>query len=293
MRAIQKIFFLVAGGIIFLLVFSFVGFINAIRPARIKSAATPENLGLIYETVSFPTRDNLTLRGWFIPRQNAGQTSPQNAGQTPTIMLLHGYPADKGDVLPAVAFLSETYNLFLFDFRYFGESEGAYSTAGAKETEDVRAAIRYLETRGIRRVGIWGFSMGGAVALMTANNTPEVAAVIADSSYASLRLMASELYPFPVLKYPLGLLTELWAKLFLGVTVRDASPADAARTLRIPVLIIHSREDRTIPFPHAALLQAALADNPTAESWFREDALHGALSRDYEERIYEFFRKNL
>jgi dienelactone hydrolase len=38
--------------------------------------------------------------------------------------------------------------------------EGNYSTAGATEVEDLLAALRFLKGRGIKEVGVWGFSMG-------------------------------------------------------------------------------------------------------------------------------------
>ena len=117
-------------------------------------------------------------------------------------------------------FLSEKYNLFLFDFRYFGRSGGTYSTAGAKEVEDLNAAVQFLKSRGVQEVGVWGFSMGGAVALMAAPQRPEIKAVASEASYASLNLMALELYRIPILKYPLAYLTSFWAKIFLGIDLK-------------------------------------------------------------------------
>jgi len=92
------------------------------------SSITPRNLNMPYEQVSFTTADGLSLRGWFI-------LSGKRAAKT--LILLHGYPADKGNILPALAFLHADFNLLLFDFRYLGESDGSYSTAGAKEVEDL------------------------------------------------------------------------------------------------------------------------------------------------------------
>ena len=123
-------------------------FYISIRPPKIVSSITPRNLNMPYEQVSFTTVDGLTLRGWFVP-------SEKKAAKT--LILLHGYPADKGNILPALAFLHADFNLHLFDFRYLGESEGSYSTAGAKEVEDLLAAIRFLKTRGIEEVGVGGF----------------------------------------------------------------------------------------------------------------------------------------
>ena len=183
--------------------------------------------------------------------------------------------------------------MFLFDFRYFGQSSGSYSTAGAKETADLVAAIEYLKTRGINEIGVWGFSMGGAVALMTAPQMQEVKAIISESSYARLDIMARELYRLPFLDHPLAWLTRFWARLFLGIDIKDASPLDAAKKLQLPILIIHSTNDEVVPFENARLLQDALLGNAQADFWFSEGLTHGQFDAEYQKKITEFFSKNL
>ena len=267
-----------------LIIISLWGFYSSIRPPKIISSITPRDLGMNYEDVSFETVDGLTLWGWYIPSAKKLEK---------TLILLHGYPADKGNILPALAFLHDDFNLLLFDFRYLGKSEGSYSTAGAKEVEDLLAAIQFLKSRGVNDVGVWGFSMGGAVALMAIEKAPEIRAVISESSYASLAAMTFELLRIPVLNYPIAYLVGLWAKLFLGIDVREASPADRIRNTKIPILLIHSSADAVIPFSHARLLQQALAKNPNAEFWFHEDFAHGQLASDYRSRIKDFFLKHL
>lgn len=258
------------------------GFYTAVRPPKIVSTTTPKDLGFDFEDVSFTTEDGLVLSGWFIP-------APQPDAKT--IILLHGYPADKGNILPFFGFLHDRYNLLLFDFRYHGRSEGAYTTAGALETKDLLAAIDYLQSRGINEVGVWGFSMGGAVALMTAPQAPQIKAIVAESSYASLDLMTRQLYRLPGLRYPLGWLTGLWGKIFIGMNSKDASPAKSAGELRIPVLLIHSTSDQVIPFSHAQLLKESLQNNQQAEFWFQEGLVHGQLGGEYEQRVSIFFEQ--
>jgi dipeptidyl aminopeptidase/acylaminoacyl peptidase len=267
-----------------LIIVSLWGFYSSIRPPKIVSSLTPRDLKMSYEDVAFTTADGLKLRGWYIP-------STRETGKT--LILLHGYPADKGNILPALAFLHEDFNLFLFDFRYLGASEGSYSTAGAKEVEDLVAAVQFLKARGVKEVGVWGFSMGGAVALMAVTKAPEIKAVVSESSYASLAQMAFQLFRIPLLNYPMAYLVGFWAKLFLGIDLQDVSPAQGVRDTTIPILLMHSSADAVIPFSHARLLQDALAKNPNAEFWFHEEFAHGQLATDYRTRVRDFFRKNL
>ncbi|MBI2984122.1 MAG: alpha/beta fold hydrolase [Candidatus Kerfeldbacteria bacterium] len=272
--------------IVFLLVvIPLLGLYTATHPEKIISTGTPRDLGLDYEDVSFATADGLTLRGWFIPGREG--TQPK------TIIGLHGYPADKGDILPSLAFLHDQYALLLFDFRGLGQSERAISTVGLRETEDLVAAIRYLRQRGIDQVGVWGFSMGGAVALMIAPRSPEIKAAVADSSYARLDLLAHALYRFPILKYPLGWLTARYASVFLEVDPAVRSPLRAAKSLTKPVLLIHSQRDEVIPFDHARRLQTALRHNAQAEFWFPQHLTHGELDPEYRQRLLKFFAANL
>ncbi len=268
----------------FLVVTSLWGFYISIRPPKLHSSITPRDLRMNFEEISFKTTDGLTLRGWYI----AGAKSTGK-----TLILLHGYPADKGNILPALAFLHEDFNLLMFDFRYLGESEGSYSTAGAKEVEDLLAAIRFLSGRGISEVGVWGFSMGGAVALMTIEKAPAIRAVISESSYASLADMAFQLFRIPLVNYPLAYLVRLWARLFLGIYLGDVSPAERVRNTRIPILVIHSIADSVIPFSHGKSLQTALANNPAAEFWFNEENVHGELGSDYQSRVKSFFHRHI
>ena len=269
----------------FFLFASLWGFYISVRPLRIVSSITPKDLGLDYEEVSFVSEDKVTLRGWFIRHKQSLEAR--------TIIALHGYPADKGNILPAIAFLTEKYNLLLFDFRYLGASDGHYSTVGAEETRDLRSAIEFLKSRGIKEVGVWGFSMGAAVALMVAPQQIEVKAIVSDSSYARLDLMAPVLFRLPFLKYPLASLMGLWAKLFLGVDLEKVSPMESAKSLNIPVLIIHSKGDLLIPFRHASLLQESLRNNGKAEFWFHENFFHGQLAPDYQRRVADFFAATL
>lgn len=266
-----------------ILVLSLWGFYSAIRPFKIISSVTPENYGIPYEKVSFRTKDNVLIRGWFIKSPNP---------HAKTIILLHGYPADKGNILPTTIFLHKTYNLLYFDFRYLGESEGVYSTVGKDEIMDLLAAIQYLHTRNINEVGVWGFSLGAAVALMTAPSAPEIKAIVAESSYARLDWMAYDYYRIPILKYVLAELTRFWGWLFLHYDFKKVSPALAATKLQIPILLIHSKQDNVVSFENALLLKKSLSQNPNAEVIFIDNARHGEHFLNYNKMIQRFYDKH-
>lgn len=255
------------------------GFYFAIRPIRITSHLSPKDYAIPFEPVSFTTDDNINISGWFIPAKNK---------TAKTIILMHGYPADKGDILPGTLFLHQQYNLFYFDFRYLGESGGSYSTLGKNETLDLLAAIKFLESRGIKDVIVWGFSLGGAVALMTAPLSKNISCIISESAYARLDWLANDYYRIPLLKYPLAQLTRLWGILFLGYDIKDVSPVQSAEKITVPVLLIHSTHDQVIPVEHAYALQNALKYNVNATTRLIEQYNHGERSDDTKQAITTF-----
>lgn len=268
----------------FFLIVSFSGFLSAIRPSKVHSSITPASFGLDFEKITLKTRDGVELKGWLIPKQNSGKI----------IIGLHGYPADKGNILPALTFLKEDFNLLLFDFRYFGESSGSYTTIGAKEVNDLLAAVEFAKERGFQKIGIWGFSMGGAVALMTASKTSDINAIVSDSAYASLSLFTQEPYQnLAFFKYPLAFFIRLWPRIFFGMSIDDASPIKKIKGVKIPILLVHSPDDEVVPFSHALLLKDVLKDNPRAEFWFEGGVLHGQVQKEYQKRVGEFFQKSL
>lgn len=258
------------------------GFYSAIRPTKIISTITPATFGISYENISFKTKDDILIRGWFIQSPNP---------QAKTLILMHGYPADKGNILPATIFLHQNYNLLYFDFRNLGQSEGYYSTVGKDETRDLQAAIQYLHSRNINEVGVWGFSLGGAVALMTAPLSPEIKVIVAESSYARLDWMIYDYYSIPLLKYPLGELTRFWAWIFLQSDIKKISPALAAEKLQIPVLLIHSKKDDVVSYKNAIMLEKALSNNPDLNVFILDNAQHGEQTKDLNKIIQQFYDK--
>ena len=172
----------------FLILVSLWGFYISIRPPKIVSSITPRDLNMAYEHVSFKTADGLTLRGWYVP-------SEKKAGKT--VILLHGYPADKGNILPAWHFCTR---ISTYSCSTSAISEKARGVIPPPELKRSRISWRpfdFSKRRGITEVGVWGFSMGGAVALMAIEKAPEIRAVISESSYASLTEMALQLFRFP------------------------------------------------------------------------------------------------
>jgi dipeptidyl aminopeptidase/acylaminoacyl peptidase len=210
------------------------------------------------------------------------------------VVILHGYPAEKSDMLPIAAALTPRFSVLLMDLRYFGQSGGRATTLGVRERGDLRRAVDFLVGQGSSAVGVFGFSLGGAVAIMAAAEDTRIRAVAAYAPFSDLRVLGRELYGWLWLaKYPFVELMVLWGRLALGVNLAAASPVAAAARLEVPVLLVASREDDQISFHHAEALGAALRDNVRAELMIMPRGRHGELPPDFGPRLSRFLSAHL
>jgi len=259
--------------------FSLVSFWLAVRPPRLAIPLGPGDVGLTVETVTITADDGVKLAGWLVPRSGA-----------PAIVLLHGYPAEKADLLPIAAALAPRFTVLLLDQRYFGQSGGRATTIGFRERRDLRRAIDFLAIRGFSEVGVFGLSLGGAVALLAAAEDPRIRAVAVYAPFADLRVLGYELYGWLwYLKYPFVGLLRGWSLLFFGHDITAVSPERAAATISVPVFLVASRQDEQIPFAHAERLKRALAHNARTEFVFTDRGRHGELPPGFGASLARFF----
>ena len=267
---------------LFLLV-SLGSFWLAVRPPRLTIPLRPEDYRLAVEAVTIRADDGVRLAGWFVARPGA-----------PAVVLLHGYPAEKADLLPLAAALAPEFATLLVDQRYFGQSDGGATTLGFRERGDLKRVLDFVEARGATRVGVFGLSLGGAVALLTAAEDPRIRAVVAYAPFADLKVLAHELYGWmSIVRYPFVDAMLVWSWLVFGADITRPSPVEAAARLTRPVWLLHSRQDEQIPFAHAERLRAALAGNRQAEFEFMARGRHGELPANFESRLARFFRRAL
>ncbi len=270
---------------ILLVIISFWGFYWAVNPIKINSNVTPSTINLPHETIFLKTKDNINIAAWYIPAK---------INTHKAIIVLHGYPAEKGDVLPATMFLRDKYNLLYLDFRHFGQSGGRYTTIGKSEVLDLLSAVNYLHTKKhITDIGVWGFSMGGAVAIMGAAQTKLIKSIVVISPYAKLNWIAEEYFKIPLLRYPLSKLISWWAYLFLDIDIDQISPAESIRQLSIPVFLVYSKNDNVVPYRHGYLIQQNIPVNPYSKVKIFDDLEHGGILASLNSDIMHFFNETL
>jgi fermentation-respiration switch protein FrsA (DUF1100 family) len=206
---------------------------------------TPEALGLHYETVRFASADGTRLSGWFIPATGRQQNPKDAKG---TVVHFHGNAQNMSSHWRFVAWLpKQDFNVFVFDYRGYGESEGTPEPKGV--FDDSNAALDYVRTRADidpGRLLVFGQSLGGtnAVAAVGSGNRAGVKAAAIESTFYSYSAIASEKLPGA------------------GLLVSDdyAASKYIAAISPIPLLLIHGTADAVIPHSHSRRLLEAARD---------------------------------
>ena len=220
---------------------------------------SPAAVGLPEEEVQIPV-ENGTAPAWLVRTPGA---------QTWAIMV-HGRGARRTECLRAVRTAREAeLTSLLISYRNDGEapyaSDGRYGL-GLTEWHDVEAAIRYALDHGARDVVLFGWSMGGAISLQAADRSPlrrYIRAMVLDGpviNWLDVLSHHAKVNRIPAQAGRLGqwLISNAAGRALTGL----AAPLDLksmdwvtrAEEIRIPTLILHSKDDDFVPYGPSAEL---------------------------------------
>lgn len=187
-------------------------------------------VGRTFEDVWLTTGDGLKLHGWFFP------ANPDAKRADWVLLLLHGNAGNISHRLHFyAAWLELGVNVFTFDYRGFGRSEGKPGEEGTYQ--DAQAAAQWLVGKGFapNRIVALGKSLGGGVASELALREP-LGGLILQSTFTSIPDIGSELFPW---------LPVRWLHRIKYDTVQKLP------RVKVPVMIAHGRGDDLIGFHHA------------------------------------------
>jgi len=121
------------------------------------------------------------------------------------------------------------------DYRGYGLSKGSPSEEGTYL--DAQAAYQWLRKKGFaaQNIIVYGESLGGGIASELCAREP-VGGLVLQSTFTSLPEIGRELYP--------------WLPVRLLSTIKYDTRSKLPR-LKIPVLVMHSKEDGLIGFRHS------------------------------------------
>ncbi|MDL1963971.1 MAG: alpha/beta hydrolase [Deltaproteobacteria bacterium] len=205
----------------------------------------PDKFGLDHEDIFLATADGNQLHGWLL------KSSSEKKG---TVFFLHGNAQNISAHIHSVYWLPENgYDVFMIDYRGYGQSTGSPSVRGV--IDDITTGFTWLTKNVMDQktpIFLLGQSLGASLGICFAGSNLEaknqLSGVILDSGFSNFRTIAREklsqfwlTWPF---QYPLSML--LTDKYNPEDFIQHISP--------VPVLIMHSDEDKVIPSSHGKRL---------------------------------------
>lgn len=149
-----------------------------VKPGKSPVFETPDQFGLTYEDVSFPTKDGVTLSGWLVKGstdkviiQSHFGVQCSRCGYTQEGKGMFKNTLWTSDIhfLNQAKYLVEAgYSVLMYDLRSHGNSGSAESpwiTWGLEERKDVLAAVNFIanhDTYGHASIGLLSICMGSA-----------------------------------------------------------------------------------------------------------------------------------
>lgn len=237
----------------------------------------PSDAGLPYEDVKIAVEVG-EAPAWFVPAPEAD--APVWA------IMVHGRGSNRLEGLRAVR-TARALGLpsLLISYRNDGVApsapDGRYGLGGT-EWRDVEAAIEYALERGAREVVLFGWSMGGAICLQTADLSRHrhlIRALVLDAPVLNWVNVLAHHARINRIPYAVGRYGQLMLGHALGRRLTGlAAPVDfkaldwevRAVELRTPTLILHSIDDDYVPYGPSA---SVAAKNPEMVTF---EPFHGA-----------------
>lgn len=186
--------------------------------------STPAAYHITFEDIHFQSKDGTKLHGWWYPVPNA---------QT-TILFCHGNAGNiAGRIGLARMFIKKGWQVFMFDYRGYGKSQGHPSEEGTYQ--DVLAAWSVLTEQKklpAHTILAYGKSMGGPIAAYLAAHKP-VGGLVLDSTFSSFQDVAQAHFPY---------LPVRWIARF------NYSTQEYVQKKRCPLLVFHSPKDEIVPY---------------------------------------------
>lgn len=260
---------------------------------------------------------------------------PAGAGDRgPGIVFCHGFGGTKEGTPPGLSrILAERgYRVLTFDYRGFGQSEGiAGRLVPIEQVEDAVHAVEYLAQRpdvDPGRLGIYGTSFGGGIALMASHRAPRVrAAAVAVPVTSGSRWLQSVMRWHEYLDAQQAALAAIARKATTGememvdrfdIMVPDPltraryteklaisretvwhvlhhEPLAESDRVRIPVLVMGVERDRLVPAEQARLLWTRLGGEKELHLFAEGDhfSVYDELLPGVAERAVRWFDRHL
>ncbi|GAB5400323.1 MAG: alpha/beta hydrolase [Aureisphaera sp.] len=227
-----------------------------LQPQRVNLGITPEQYGAESDSITIAVGDSINLKGHWV---HASSPSPKGI-----LIFVHGIGGCKEHFVPtATEFSKQGYSSIVFDLRAHGKSEGEYCTYGFYEKHDISKIIDFIEEKHPELpIGIWGKSLGGAIALQSLEYDERIDFGIVESTFTKLDII--------VYDYKKRFLKGFGIKSLSDYSLRKAgeiaqfdpdlvSPISSVKNIEQPVFIVHGDADERISYTYGQSLYDNLA----------------------------------
>lgn len=208
---------------------------------------------------------------------------------------IHGLGSTRAGTLRGVQVATELgYTSLVVSYRNDGEGPHVgtgRSTLGGTEVDDVEAAIGYAVRCGAERIVLFGWSMGAAIALQIAHRPPHgplVAGLVLDSPVLNWAEVIKANCQSPGLPRSAGILAIPWLTVrplvrTIGLPARvpfnEMNWVKRTSALSVPTLILHGRQDDSVPIAVAYALRRLRPDLITLEAFEARHTLNWNSNR--------------
>ena len=215
-----------------------------------------------YDDFNFHSEDGTKLNGWYFHSEKVcAQFKDLCHWRKPArgvVVQFHGNAENMGSHFRSVIWLAlEGYDIFTFDYRAYGRSEGSKNMRGV--VEDTHAAINWILAKAPNaNIYLYGQSLGGSLMLRAMQDRPRdtaIKAIVVESSFYSYQGIAREKLAGVWLTWPLQ-----WLAYVLISNRWSPGRPELAKLSPTPVLLIYSTDDPVVPVQHGEKLFAGLAE---------------------------------
>ena len=182
--------------------------------------------------------------------QNAVLSYTDSQPAKGTIILLHGIRSYKEHFIELSEKINQQgYNAVAVDLRAHGSSQGQHCTFGVNEKIDAQYLLDALAKENITdNIGIWGQSLGGAVAIQALAHDERLAFGIIESTFSDFGTITNDYF-----SYHAGFNIETLTNYLVDragdmaeFKPEDSRPREACKKITQPTLMVHGNQDKRI-----------------------------------------------